>query len=447
MLHSVGIDRGRDGDREISVNIFSGAPVEGLATPIVSKHIALPSSGLTFRRLFLPRASRSVRQQVIAEELSYSLPFPLAEAHYGAVESTDDAWVTVAADSVVQPVRDLYPKFELEAEPLCYLRAAKMASITHALVVDFGATKTVFCGIENGQVGTVRVMLRGGEALTEELAKEMGLNPDDAELRKRDQGTELPAVRKFFQELIEEALLPSPLPYRRVLICGGGSATPGLLRLLSGIWGNDVDVEPFPLPGLLMPTDHVVAFGAALAGRPKAVKLKMQHTFDHAGGGMSSGLSLAPVVMTALMMALMVAGLETRTAGANHREAELRATLIEAVKPVVPEVAKDDGKGDLVKKLHAKLDEQRELMRSTPAILMNTLGESANSITSKKNAKLTSVLFEDQKLRLEGRAKDLSQSEQIKSSLEKVLQKVEQVKSRPISGGFLFQIEGELPQP
>ena len=444
MLHSVGIDRGRDGDREVSVNIFSGTPVMGMATPTLGQYVALPSSGLTFRRLFLPRASKTVRQQVITEELSYSLPFPLQEAHYGAVESGEEAWVTVAADSVVQPMRDLYPKAQLEAEPLCYLRAAKAAGINQALVVDFGASKTVFCGIENGQVGTVRVMLRGGEALTEQLANELELGKDEAELRKREEGTELPTVRRFFQELVEEALLPPPLPYRRVLICGGGSATHGLLRLLGAVWGSDVDVEPFPLPGLLMPTDHVVAYGAALAGKPNAVRLQMQHTFAHAAGGGGS-LSVAPLVLTALLMGLMVTGLETRLAGARGKADRLRETLSQAVRPVLDEQAKVSEK-DLVKTLRAKLAEQRSSSKSSPAKLMNTLGKTSNSVTAKKDAKLTSIIFEDDKLKLEGRTRDLAQSEDIRKSLETILQKVEQVKSRPLSNGFLFQIEGELPE-
>ena len=68
------------------MNIFSGTPTTGMTTPVIGQYVSLPSSGLTFRRLFLPRASKSLRAQVITEELSYSLPFPLAEAHYGALE-------------------------------------------------------------------------------------------------------------------------------------------------------------------------------------------------------------------------------------------------------------------------------------------------------------------------------------------------------------------------
>jgi len=416
-----------------------------MTTPVIGQYVSLPSSGLTFRRLFLPRASKSLRAQVITEELSYSLPFPLAEAHYGAVESGEEAWVTVAADSVVQPIRDLYPKAHLEAEPLCYLRAAKAAGIQQALVVDFGAAKTVFCGVENGQVGTVRVMLRGGDALTNELANELGISVEDAELRKREEGTEHPVSRRFYQELVEEALLPSPLPYRRVLICGGGSATHGLLRFLSKIWGDDVDVEPFPLPGLLMPTDHVVAYGAALAGRPKAIRLQMQHSFSHSGASGGS-LSVLPLAFTVLLMGLMVAGLETRISGADNRAAELRSTLDLAVQPILENADQIPG-NMMVKVLRERLDEQRKTASSSPAKLMNTLGQSSSAVTGKKDAKVSSLIFEDDKLTLEGRATSLNQSEEIRKSLEKILDNVEQVKSRPgPDNTFFFQIEGQLPE-
>lgn len=444
MLHSVGIDRGREGDREVSVNLFSGTANLGMNTPVIGQYVALPSSGLTFRRMFLPRAGKTVRQQVITEELSYSLPFPLTEAHYGAVEMGEEAWVTVAADSVVQPLRDLYPKAQLEAEPLCYVRAAKAADIQQALVVDFGATKTVFCGVENGQVGTVRVLLRGGEALTEELAGETSLSKDDAELKKREEGTEHPTVRRFFQELLEEALLPSPLPYRRVLICGGGSATHGLLRLLSKVWGDDVDVEPFPLPGMLLPTDHVVAYGAALAGRPKAVRLQMQHSFQHAALGGGGPLSIAPIVLTAILMVLIMAGLETRLSSAEERKSELRSTLNQALVQVLPE-PENMSESEIVKNLRNRLEEQRKSAQASPARLMNTLGQLANAVTSEEGAELFSTIFEDNILKLEGRA-TLKQSEQIRTAIGKVLDDAEQVKTRPTKDDlFIFQIEGHLP--
>ena len=52
------------------------------------------------------------------------------------------------------------------------------------------------------------------------------------------------------------------------------------LAICAAYWGDDVDIEPFPLPGLLMPTEHVVAFGAALAGRPNATKLQIASLTD-----------------------------------------------------------------------------------------------------------------------------------------------------------------------
>lgn len=441
MFNSVGIDRGHGSDREISVNIFTGAPSLRVTTPVTSQQVALPCSGLTFRRLFLPRASKAVRQQVIAEELSYSLPFPLADAHYGTVERGEEAWVVVASDAVVAPIKDLYPKAALEAEPLCYLRAARAAGIQNALVIDFGATKTVFCGLENGTVGSVRVLLRGGERLTEEVMQAVGISREQAEHLKREQGVDHAAVKQFYAELLEEALLPHPLPYRNVLLCGGGSATPGLLAYLSQRYGSDVDVEPFPLPGELVPTDHVVAYGAALAGRINALRLQMDHSFRHAAAH-GEAISWTPLVMALLLMGLMVISTETRLRGAERKQEMMRASLIEAITPVVPN-AKGLKSEDVVKAMKDQLNAQRAVSRSSPARLMNTLGKGAEALTSKEGAYLSSVIFEDGKLKWEGWTKTLKESEDIRASLEKVMDEVEVARTRPFRDGFVFQIEGK----
>jgi hypothetical protein len=442
LLNSVGIDRGRTSEREISVNIFTGSPTLGVVTPTTSQHVALPSSGLTFRRLFLPRASKAVRQQVMAEELSYSLPFPLSDAHYGSVERGEEAWVAVASDAVVAPVKDLYPRAALEVEPLCYLRAARAARLDNVLVVDFGASKTVFCGLENGTVGNVRVLLRGGERLTETVMEATGLSRDKAELFKREQGVDHQTIRQFYLELIEEALLPHPLPYRNVLICGGGSATPGLLKLLSERYGSDVDVEPFPLPGQLLATDHVVAYGAALAGRPNALRLQMDQSQRQVRGDGGEPLAWGPLVMVTLLMAFMAVSTETRLRGAEKKEKMMRASLVDAISPVVPN-AKDLPSEQLVKALRDQLAKQKAVARSSPARLMNTLGKGAESVINKEGAYLNLVTFEDGKLKWEGYTKTLKDSEDVRLGLEKVMDEVEQVRTRPSRDGFVFQIEGK----
>lgn len=423
------------------MNIFTGGPTLGLATPVTSQQVALPCSGLTFRRLFLPKGSKTVRQQVIAEELSYSLPFPLSDAHYGTVERGDEAWVVVASDAVVAPIQELYPKAALEAEPLCYLRAARAAGIQNALVIDLGASKTVFCGLENGSVGSVRVLLRGGEKLTEEIAEAAGVSRDQAELIKREEGVANKVVAQFYFELIEEALLPSPLPYRNVLLCGGGSATTGLMKLFANRWGSDVDVEPFPVPGDLIPTEHVVAFGAALAGRINGHKLQMDHSFRHARGG-SGSLKLAPLVFSGLLMVLMAVTMETRLRGAERKEQQMRASLMQAVVPVVPG-AKDVPAEGLVKALKDQLAAQKNVARSSPAKLMNTMGKGAESVIGQKDALVTSIVFEDGKLKWEGYTKSMEDSEKVRKGLESVMDDVEQVSTRPARDGFVFKIEGK----
>ena len=102
---------------------------------------------------------------------------------------------------------------------------------------------------------------------------------------------------------------------------------------------------------------------------------------------------------------------------------------------------------DLVKTLREQLRRQREVQSSSPSRLMNTLGQSSNSVTAKKDAKLMSIIFDKQILKLEGQAVDLKQSEDIRNSLEKVLENVDQSKTRPAPNGTIFfQIEGQIPK-
>lgn len=435
------MDRGTTQQREVSVNIFTGSPSLGTRTGAISQHVALPCSGLTFRHLFLPKASKSVRQQVVAEELAYSLPFPLTDAHYGIVEHAEQAWVAIASRRVVEPVKELFPRSALEVEPLCYLRAAKAARIQDALVIDFGASKTVFCGIENGEVGTVRVLLRGGVQLTKQLAETLGLNENQAEVRKREEGCNLRDVRQFYLELLDEALLPSPLPYRQVLICGGGSATPGLLKLLSDQWG--ADAEPFPLPDDLLPTDHVIAFGAALAGRLGAVKLRMEHSSRQGDSREGNTIAVIPIVFIALIAGFMILSVETRLREANLEQAELTQTLTDAVKPTLPK-ASTLKPSEIVKELKDQIDQQKIIARNSPGRIMTSLGRGSDAITSKKGATLYSIIFEEGQLKLEGRAKEIKQVEDIRKDLEPVLSDVEVVKTRPNQQTFVYEIRGAL---
>ena len=145
-------------------------------------------------------------------------------------------------------------------------------------------------------------------------------------------------------------------------------------------------------------------------------------------------------------MALMVAGIETRLAGAEERKAELRGTLNEALVQVLPEPESLSEK-EIMKQLRLRLEEQRSAARTSPARVMNTLGQIANSVTSKEDAELFSTIFEDNVLKLEGRA-TLQQAEEIRTAVEKVLVNAEQVKTRPTKDNlFVFQIEGQLPEP
>jgi hypothetical protein len=186
----------------------------------------------------------------------------------------------------------------------------------------------------------------------------------------------------------------------------------------------------------------VVAYGAALAGRPNALRLQMDQSQRQVRGDGGEPLAWGPLVMVTLLMAFMAVSTETRLRGAEKKEKMMRASLVDAISPVVPN-AKDLPSEQLVKALRDQLAKQKAVARSSPARLMNTLGKGAESVINKEGAYLNLVTFEDGKLKWEGYTKTLKDSEDVRLGLEKVMDEVEQVRTRPSRDGFVFQIEGK----
>ncbi|MEW6284344.1 MAG: pilus assembly protein PilM, partial [Candidatus Eremiobacterota bacterium] len=255
MLRNTGLDVGTTGTRQVSVGLLWGPAREQDGEVPARSTASVPSDLCTFRRVPLPPAGREVRRRVLREELSFSLPFSLDEAAWDWTDQGGQAWVVVAPlERLGRLRREVGDTASLDAEPLTYLRAALAAGVESALVIDLGASRTTFCGIQDGHLEWVRVMMRGGINLTAQIASRTGMTHPDAERRKCERGMELSECRQMLDEMLEEAFLPSPLPYQKVLLCGGGARMPGLTVHL----GEKLGVQPelFPLPDSLSPYSH-----------------------------------------------------------------------------------------------------------------------------------------------------------------------------------------------
>ncbi len=443
MFRATGLDLAATGTRRVSVGVpWGSARPEGPRPAGRGPEIAnVPSDRLTFRRLNVPPAGREIRSRVVREELSCSLPFPLEEAAWDWTDGDDVASVLVALRSHLEEIRrESGERARLDGEPLSYLRAARECGFEDALVLDFGASRTTMCALKDGALEWVRVSFRGGEALDRRLAAARSLTPEAAEDLKKDQGLALPECQEWLETLLEEALLPRPVPFEALLVCGGGARMPGLREALGDRLG--LPATPFPVPGSLCPYRDVAAWGAALAARPGRPRIRLAPSLPQPTG-------LRPWYLVWLVALLLGASvdLEVRHATLARRSAQQAETLQAALRQQAPSLA-ELPEEQLLGALSRQIEAAREAGRRSPALLLSTLGRLAGPLQEQPGLEIRAVTFEEGVLTLEGQTGSAQQAEAFRSSLEAILDKPELIENRAGAGGQTrFRMEGRVREP
>ncbi|MCS7262799.1 MAG: hypothetical protein N3C13_04695 [Aquificaceae bacterium] len=114
-----------------------------------------------------------------------------------------------------------------ELEPFALARLYSLHA-EEGLVIDWGRRKTVFVRVKDGLFESFRVVLRGGDYVSQRLAQSRGVEPEEAERLKRSEGMNLREVREAVEEILE---LSGYELKERVLLTGGGSRLVGLESL------------------------------------------------------------------------------------------------------------------------------------------------------------------------------------------------------------------------
>lgn len=442
MLRNTGLDVGTTGTRQVSVGLLWGAArgVEG--DPPARANASVPSDLCTFRRMSVPPAGREVRRRVLREELSFSLPFPIEDAVWDWTEQGGQAWVVVAPlDRLERLRRDVGEQASLDAEPLSYLRAALAAGVSSALVIDLGASRTTFCGIQDGQLEWVRVMMRGGISLTASLASARNLTHADAEKQKRERGLELPECRQMLEELLEEAFLPSPLPYRDVLLCGGGAALPGLGNLIKAKLG--VEPQLFPLPASLSPYEHVPAYGAALAARPNQPRVRLQERRERARRAGAASVPFARAWLGALaLLALLIGDMELRHRVLLEQRTQVRQSFA-AVMQGLGTDPKEKPEAQITR-LQARLTQARKDRALSPEYLAEVVASLKEPLAG---ALLRRIQVDAGVLKLEGQADSIQAADQVRQNMAKLFDDVEMPSTENLTtGNVRFKIEAKVKE-
>jgi len=141
--------------------------------------------------------------------------------------------------------------FNVELEVFALARVLQVLGYENAYLLDMGRRKTTLISLKDGLLNAYRVLMKGGDYLTELIAQERSLDFKSAEELKKEKGMELKEVQRGIEEILSS--LGMHIKDKPVLLSGGGSNTKGLRELFSHVLNN-----PYCEP------DLNTAFGASL---------------------------------------------------------------------------------------------------------------------------------------------------------------------------------------
>ena len=141
--------------------------------------------------------------------------------------------------------------FALDCEIFSLLRLSKILEEPNLAILDIGRRKTTYVETEGHRLKLYRVVLKGGDYITEKLSKELEIPRDRAEALKIEEGLSNDYVREAFMEILED--LGLSLSNKKILLSGGTSKLRGIEELLES-----------PLRNPYVPPELNSAFSAAL---------------------------------------------------------------------------------------------------------------------------------------------------------------------------------------
>jgi type II secretory pathway component PulL len=299
------------------------------------KIMSVPSNLLTFRQFKFPFQDKKRIMEILPGELMDTLAFPIDTVQWDISSIEKD---TVNTFIVPREHLDAFTAANensinvIDAEPCALARLANYNKLDSVLVIDFGANKTTFCGINNNKLDLVRVRTIAGKDLDAAVANEAKISPEDGETLKIERGMSSTSIRRAVETLINSAAIPQTFPYERIIITGGGAMLTGLREYLSDKFS--VPIGLFDIPEDLSPYFDAVAFGAALydsAGKDK-INLKEEQKTDQKNlYQWFAAIALIPIILFSVSLQMKLGYLK-------NEHGKIRNAMTEAIRKEIPDI-------------------------------------------------------------------------------------------------------------
>ena len=376
--HSIKVVELRQSFRSVEVGRLATAPVPPGVAPrdalreaatslgLVSERVvaALPGDRVARRAMRFPFRDRRRIAQAVPFEVESETPFDLADV-FVDWEPVGEAGATAEVVATIVPRAEVAGEIEalraagveprlLEVEGLALANLAAFVELPGTrLLIDLGHRKTTLCLLVDGAARAARTVPIGGRVLTEGIARERGVDWDEAErIKHRDGvlGADLlptsPAAERALGRLVRELVrsiggfesalgMPPEKAIDEITLLGGGARLQRIDEYLAaqlGIRTSRFSVPPGETTGAFLAAGDPLRFAPALALALRGTlrsRTRMNFLMDEFAPRLDLRRFGAQFRSTAVLAAIaLVLGLAS--AIANIAIESRRATVLEA---------------------------------------------------------------------------------------------------------------------
>jgi len=258
---------------------------------------AIPGDRVARRQMHLPFRDRRRIAQAVPYEVESETPFALDEV-FVDWEQVGSAGASADVVATVVPRRDVAARIEglrsagvvprvLEVEGLVLANLSELVDLPGTrLLVDLGHRKTTLCLLVDGSPRAARTLPSGGRHLTEAIARERGVDLDEAERIKCRDGIlpssasgGSPAALRVLDRLVRDLVRtlgglesalggPAEKAIGEITLLGGGARLAGIDHLLAertGIPTARLQIAPTGPASVLIAGGDPLRFAPALA--------------------------------------------------------------------------------------------------------------------------------------------------------------------------------------